>query len=176
VIAFAGVAGGAPIRGRLGQTDFEIGPDRVVVRRSWRLVVLVPLLPLGIGVVAVTLATLRPGAQDPLPVILAVFLATAMLIVGIVGVVSVPWFPPRTITCTPRGVQVDAIEIPRADVGTITIQQVVRRIKGSTAYAYYLLVTTTTGHRKRMELVESRDASEPVVVQIAQAMTRLVGT
>lgn len=164
------------MRGRLGQTDYEIGPDRIVVRRSWRLAILVPLLPLGIVVIAVTLATLTSGPQDPVPVVIAVLLATVMLIAGIVGAVSVPWFPPRTITCTARGVQADTIEIPRADVATISIQQIVRRMKGTTAYAYYLLITTTTGHRKRMELTESRNATEPTVLLIGDAINRLVGT
>ncbi len=164
------------MRGRLGQTDYEIGPDRIVVRRSWRLAILVPLLPLGIVVVAVTIATLEPGPQDPVPIVVAILLATLMLIAGLVGAVSVPWFPPRTITCTARGVQADKIEIPRADVATISIQQIVRRMKGTTAYAYYLLITTTTGHRKRMELTETRSATEPTVILIGEAMNRLVAT
>lgn len=93
------------------------------MRRSWRLAVLVPLIPLAIAIVAWTLSRIEPGQQDPVVPIVSTLVAAAMLVGGIVGAVSVPWFRPRMITCTPDGVMLDDRRLPASEIAGCDVRR-----------------------------------------------------
>ncbi|MBA3396510.1 MAG: hypothetical protein H0T89_28020 [Deltaproteobacteria bacterium] len=132
-----------------------------------------PLIPLAVAIVWWTIAGMTPESQDATVPIIAVVVAVALLIVGLSGM-SVPWFPPRTLTCTAEGVTLDGVLIPAYEVGPIVADSITRRYKG-VFYGICISITTKAGKRHRMELIqEHRLPVHPEVEAIVREMKRVL--
>lgn len=164
----------APTGGRLGQTEYSLGPDLIVVRRSWRHALLLPGIPLAIALVAVTLWRIEPGPEEPVVPIVSTLLATVLLIAGMFGAVSVPWLRPRTIACTPAGVQIDDTTLAAAAIAEILTDTILRRSKGTTEFGLCLVIVPVVGLRTRMEVAASYEFSDSQLELIVREMRRML--